>query len=140
MIHRGHVALLEMAFSVSQKVIIGLTSDELVQRKGKRILHTYEQRLESLKKTVDAMFPGRQYVISRLDNDFGPAVVEGKVEALVVSEETAHQGQALNKLREDRNLGPVDVVVVPMVLAKDGKRISSTRIRNEEMDRDGNLI
>jgi len=139
-IHRGHVALLEMAFSVSQKVIIGLTSDELVQRKGKRILHTYEQRLESLKKTVDAMFPGRQYVISRLDNDFGPAVVEGKVEALVVSEETAHQGQALNKLREDRNLGPVDVVVVPMVLAKDGKRISSTRIRNEEMDRDGNLI
>ena len=35
---------------------------------------------------------------------------------------------------------PVEVVVVPMVLAKDGDRISTTRIRNKEIDDEGNLL
>jgi phosphopantetheine adenylyltransferase len=33
----------------------------------------------------------------------------------------------------------VKIVVVPMVLAKDGKAISTTRIRNSEIDDSGNL-
>lgn len=139
-IHKGHIALLEGAFSVSSKVIIGLTGDELAKRKGKNLHHTYKQRLAALNSLLDARFQGKSYVISRLDNDFGPAVIEGDVEALVVSDETAHQGDALNLLRAERGLGKVEVVVVPMVLAKDGKRISSTRIRNMEIDSDGNML
>jgi pantetheine-phosphate adenylyltransferase len=84
-------------------------------------------------------FPSNTYAISKLDDDFGPAVVEGDVEALVVSDETAHQGQVLNRMRAERGLGPVGVVIVPMVLASDGKRISSTRIRNSEIDAEGNM-
>ena len=34
-IHAGHIALLEKGFSISKKVIIGLTSDELAEKKGK---------------------------------------------------------------------------------------------------------
>jgi len=139
-IHRGHIALLEGAFSVSSKVIIGLTGDELAKRKGKKLHHAYEQRLAALKNLLDARFQNKSYVISRLDNDFGPAVIEGDVEALVVSDETARQGDALNLLRAEKGLGKVEVVVVPMVLAEDGKRISSTRIRNMEIDSDGNML
>lgn len=139
-IHKGHIALLDGAFSISSKVIIGLTGDELAKRKGKNLRHTYEQRLNTLKKLIDSRFQNKSYVISKLDNDFGPAVIEGDVEALVVSDETAHQGDALNSLRAQRNLGRVDVIVVPMVLAGDGKRISTTRIRNMEIDSDGNML
>lgn len=139
-IHRGHIALLDEAFSVSSKVIIGLTGDELARRKGKKLHYEYEQRLAVLKSLLDARFQNKSYVISRLDNDFGPAVIEGDVEALVVSDETAHQGDALNLIREEKGLGKVEVVVVPMVLAEDGKRISSTRIRNMEIDSDGNML
>lgn len=139
-IHKGHIALLDGAFSISSKVIIGLTGDELAKRKGKNLRHTYEQRLNTLKKLIDYRFQNKSYVISKLDNDFGPAVIEGDVEALVVSDETAHQGDALNSLRAQRNLGRVDVIVVPMVLAGDGKRISTTRIRNMEIDSDGNML
>ena len=66
--------------------------------------------------------------------------MEKKVQALVVSDETSNQGEVLNLLRKQKNLPPVDVVVVPMVLAKDGNKISTTRIKNQEIDYDGNLL
>ena len=139
-IHKGHLALLSKAFSVSDNVIIGLTGDELASRKGKKLNHTYQQRLESLEKIIQEKFPKKSYTISKLDNDFGPAVLEKSVQALIVSDETAYQGDILNKMRREKNLAPVQVVLVPMILAQDGKRISSTRIRNSEIDTQGNLV
>ena len=138
-VHKGHLALLEKGFSISSKVIIGLTSDELAMKKGKKLLHDYPQRLESLKSVLNKNFPNSDYEISKLDNDFGPAVLNNEVEALVISEETVAQGEVLNKLRSQRHLFPVTVVSVPMVLAKDGKRLSTTRIKNSEIDVEGNL-
>jgi pantetheine-phosphate adenylyltransferase len=84
-------------------------------------------------------FPNSQFEINKLDNDFGPAVLEKEVEALVVSEETTRQGDMLNKLRNERQLSPVEIVNVPMVLATDGKRISTSRIKDSEIDAEGNL-
>ena len=139
-IHSGHLALLERAFLVSDKVIIGLTGDELAKKKGKRTLNGYSKRFDTLDALIKKKFLGKSYVISKLDNDFGPAVVEGDVEALIVSDETAHKGAVLNQMRGERGLASVKIVTVPMILAKDGKRISSTRIRNSEIDPQGNLI
>ena len=138
-IHKGHIALLDRAFSVSSKVIIGLTSDDLAKKRGKTLFNSYEKRLKTLEKTIQEHFPDSSYQVSKLDNDFGPAVLEKDVQALVVSEETGRQGDVLNKLRQEKNLNPVDVIIVPMILAKDGSRISTTRIKNSEIDAEGNL-
>jgi pantetheine-phosphate adenylyltransferase len=138
--HKGHIMLLEAAFSASEKVIIGLASDELAKKKGKLLRHTYQQRLDTLRQFIEKKFQNKSYLISKLDNDFGPAVIEGDVQALVVSEETSCQGPILNKIRQEKNLNPVETVIVPMALAKDGKKISSTRIRNSEIDAEGNLL
>jgi pantetheine-phosphate adenylyltransferase len=138
-IHKGHLTLLSGAFSISSKVIIGLTSDEMATKKGKKLQNNFENRMETLEKIIKKNFPESLYQISKLDNDFGPAVLEKNVEALVVSDETSNQGQILNDLRKQKNLPPVEVVVVPMVLAKDGQRISTTRIKNQEIDLEGNL-
>jgi len=139
-IHRGHLTLLENAFEISDKVIIGLTSDEFVQKKGKTPIHKYDERLKNLISIIFHKFPNTNFEISQLNNDFGPAVLEKDVQALIVSDETSDQGNILNKLRTERNLPPVEVIVVPMFLAKDGVRISSTRIKNSEIDSDGNLL
>ena len=139
-IHRGHLTLLENAFEISDKVIIGLTSDEFVQKKGKTLIHKYDERLKNLISIIFQKFPNTNFEISQLNNDFGPAVLEKDVQALIVSDETSDQGNVLNKLRTERNLPPVEVIVVPMFLAKDGVRISSTRIKNSEIDSDGNLL
>ena len=139
-IHRGHLELLKGAFSISSKVIIGLTSDEFARKKGKDPEHNYSQRSSTLEDAIKENFPNSQYGISKLENDFGPAVLEKEVQALVVSDETAHKGAELNRLRAQRNSPSVEVIVIPLTLAKDGTRISTTRIKKSEIDSDGNIL
>lgn len=138
-IHKGHIELLKKSFEISSTVIIGLTSDELAAKKGKKLINNYSDRLVELTSTIEKNFPNSSFRISKLDNDFGPAVLEGDVEALITSSETSFQGDILNKLRSEKHLQKVEIVVVPMVLAKDGKRISTTRIKESEIDSEGNL-
>ncbi len=139
-IHKGHLTLLSNAFALSDKVIIGLTSDELAEKKGKLSINKYEKRLENLTQVISKEFPNSSFQISKLDNDFGPAVLEKGVEALVVSDEKSNQGTVLNQLRAEKKLSTVKIITVPMFLAKDGKRISTTRIKNSEIDAEGNLL
>lgn len=138
-IHKGHLALLSKAFSISSHAIIGLAGDDLVEKMGKKLVNNYSQRLEILQSTIQENFPNSSYTISKLENDFGPAAIEGKIDALVVSEETSNKGEILNNLRREKNLPLVQVVIVPLILAQDGGRISTTRIRNSEIDTEGNL-
>jgi len=138
-VHRGHLTLLSNAFAISDKVIIGLTSDEFAAKKGKIPNNKYEKRLENLTTSISKEFPNASLQISKLDDDFGPAVLEKEVEALVVSDETSNQGNVLNKLRSEKNLPPAQIITVPMFLAKDGTRVSTTRIKNSEIDSEGNL-
>ena len=137
-IHAGHIALLDKGFSISEKVIIGLTSDELAEKKGKKLVNSFQIRYSTLESLLKEKFPRSLFEIVELDNDFGPAVIDGNVNALVVSEETRSKGESLNKLRLEQGQSPVTIIIVPMVLAKDGSRISTTRIRNSEIDVHGN--
>ena len=139
-IHRGHLALLTKAFGVSESVIIGVTSDKMAAELGKKIINNYDVRISNLSKMLNSMFKNRKYEIKQLSEDFGPALYTNNVEALIASKETDHKGTLLNKLRAEKGLKPVDVVTVDLILAKDGKRISSTRIRSGEIDAEGNLI
>jgi len=94
-IHSGHMALLGKSFSISSKVIIGLSSDQLAEKRGKNLDNDYSKRLSSLKSAIEKNFPNSSYEISKLENDFGPAVIKGSVKALVVSEETSSKGYIL---------------------------------------------
>jgi len=139
-IHRGHLTLFSNAFKISDKVIIGLTSDEFAAKKGKILNNKYDKRLENLTTSISKEFSNSFFEISKLDNDFGPAVLKKEVEALLVSDETSNQGMVLNQLREEKKLPPVQIIIIPMFLAKDGIRISTSRIKNSEIDVDGNLL
>ena len=139
-IHKGHLTLLSNAFAVSDKVIIGITSDEFATKKGKIPVNKYDRRFKNLTSVISKKFQDSSFQISKLETDFGPAVLEKEVEALIVSDETSLQGNILNQLRAEKKIPPVQIIVVPMFLAKDGVRISTTRIKNSEIDIDGNLL
>ena len=52
-LHKGHVALLTQAFTISTHAIIGLTGDDLAKKKNKKIINDYSKRYESLKNLIE---------------------------------------------------------------------------------------
>ncbi len=138
--HKGHLALLTMSFEAGDRVVIGVTSDAFARREGKSPDQTYEERVRSLEALLRKKFPGRKYLIAKLDDYFGPGIVSPEVQAIVVSRETAKRVPMANSLREAKGFAPLEVVVVDYVLAEDAKPISSTRIRNGEIDNEGKLL
>ena len=139
-LHNGHKALLAAAFAVSDSVLIGVTTDKFASLNGKKLTRTHQKRVFSLMRYIRRVFPGRTFIITELNDTFGPSVLESHIEALIVSEETARQGDLLNHMRAQKKMRPVEIVVVPMVMAADGNRISSTRIRNLEIHPDGRML
>jgi len=139
-IHTGHIALVSKAFQAGKKVIIGVSSDEFAKKRGKRLNHKFDERVENLKKMIKKEFRNANYEIAKLDGDFGPAVTTDEVGALVASSETRIKGRLLNRMRAKKGLKPVEVIAVEMVRAEDGSPMSSTRIRVGEIDGGGRLL
>jgi pantetheine-phosphate adenylyltransferase len=133
----GHEALLRKSFEVGDQVVIGVTSDEFARREGKSPDLSYEERVTDLRAFLDREFLGRRYIIAELHDIFGPGIASPEVEAIVVSPETVAKVPIANRLRAEKGYRPLEVVVADWVVAKDGTRISSTRIRRGEIDREG---
>lgn len=139
-IHRGHLALLDRAFEVGEVVVIGVTSDAFAAREGKSPDQAYAARAGALQDLINSRYPGRKYLVAQLDDYFGPGIASPEVEAIVVTKETAARVPRANDLRAKKGYPPLEVVTVDYVLADDSKPISSTRIRNGEIDSEGKLL
>lgn len=139
-LHKGHVALLSRSFALGDVVVIGVTSDAFALREGKSPDQSYLERVEFLERFLRSRFPGRRYVIAKLDDHFGPGIASPEVEAIVVSRETTARVPIADALRATKGYPPLKVEVVDYVLAGDDRPISSTRIRNGEIDTEGRLL
>ncbi len=139
-IHRGHEALLAKSFQVGDVVVIGVTSDMLTAREGKKPDQSYEERVSVLEEFLKSRFPGRKYIIAKLEDYFGPGIASPEVQAIVVTKETSARVPLANSLRTEKGFPPLEVVMVDYVLADDNKPISSTRIRNGEIDSNGKIL
>lgn len=138
--HRGHRALLVEAFRVGEQVLIGLSSDEFVEKLEKpHPTAPYEERLDYLKAFLRKHGFSERARIIRLNDVYGVTLGEGCLEALVVSRETEPTAVRINKKREEIGLPPLHVVVIDMVPSEDHIPISTTRIYWGEIDREGNL-
>jgi pantetheine-phosphate adenylyltransferase len=141
-LHIGHLALLSKAFEVGNEVIIGVSSDDFASRvKNKtKLSHGYQERVKNLRELIQREFSSVVYAIAKLDDEFGPTVTYGPVEALVASSETAHKVEEINSIRTANRMRPISIVVVEILKAEDGGPISSTRIRSGEIDGSGKIL
>ncbi len=137
-LHAGHRALLWAAAEMTDDLVIGLTSEAFMEAtKGYSTpFGEREAAIEDLMR--DFGYPG-EYSVAPLDDPYGPALNE-PFDAIVASEETANVARRIVGLRKAGGLPPMEVVIVPMVLADDDVSISSTRIRRGEIDLDGHLL
>lgn len=132
-LHRGHRALLDRAFDAGEYVLIGLTSNEMVEKK----ILPYEKRKEALQNFLGGR--GR-YSIVKLKDPLGDAVRDREIGAIIVSKETVPGAHEINEARKKRGLRPLEIISIPMVLAEDGEPISSTRIKSGKIDREGRVL
>lgn len=141
-IHIGHLALLSTAFELGKRVVIGVSSDEFVDRvKGKgKITHSYQQRVVSLRLVIQKNFGDVNYEISKLNTSYGPTVISDKVDALIASSETSKRGLEINEIRSKKGIKPLTIVTVDMIRAEDGNPVSSSRIRTGQIDPQGKLL
>jgi len=139
--HKGHRVLLRKAFEVSERVVIGLSADDLVQRLGKpHKIATYDVRLEELKSFLRKNGWFERAKIVPLHTPYGLTLKSRLIQGIVVSRETESRAYEINAMRRTRGLPPLSVIVVEMVPADDTVPISTTRIRFDEIDREGHLL
>jgi pantetheine-phosphate adenylyltransferase len=135
--HKGHEDLLKVALDVSEKVIIGISSDRFAQRFRTGEVESYKARSNVVAQFCETMKV--EYKTIEIDDFYGPSTTDPELEAIVVSEETSLRAKEINAVRMKKGLKKLVILEVPFTLAEDGKPISSERIRNGEIDRDGNL-
>ncbi len=140
-LHKGHRALILKTFEVGERVIIGLSSDQLVKEMNKKHeVSSFEERLAELRQFLRANDLLDRAKVVPLDTPFGITLSTTIADALVVSKETEPVGVIINQKREANELEPLELVVIDMVPAEDCIPISSTRIRRREIDREGHLV
>jgi cytidyltransferase-like protein len=141
-IHAGHRELLTRAFSLGKRVVIGVSSDNFAEtKKGKnRLRHRFESRVTRLVQFIHDEFGNVNFEIKELNDAFGPTSTNKNLQALVVSEETEPKGHEINKIRSRRGFDPLVIVTVTMLKAKDGQPLSSSRIRDGEIDSYGRVL
>jgi pantetheine-phosphate adenylyltransferase len=139
--HKGHKVLLLKAFEIGEQILIGLCSDEFAEKMGKpHITARFDERLKELLLFLKNHNLYSKAKIILLNDAFGKTTTDKSIEALVVSEETKKIALKINKNRIKTGFPPLEIIIVNMVPAENYKPISTTRIREGEIDREGHLL
>jgi pantetheine-phosphate adenylyltransferase len=155
-IHDGHRALLHTAFQTASNdgdgpghVVVALTSTAVAKRTRADPSHaeqlgSFERRRSTLETEIDQLSSAYSatFEIVKLEDVHGPAATRDDLDALIISPEgkAQHRAHELNQQRVADGLTPLEIHTAPFVIADDGTRISSTRIRNGEIDAHGKIL
>ncbi|MEM4270627.1 MAG: pantetheine-phosphate adenylyltransferase [Candidatus Pacearchaeota archaeon] len=142
--HKGHENFLKYGLSISEKLIIGITSDEYVNKsKIKNQKSKIYENFRTRKKAVENFLKRKsvsKFEFMKIDDMFGATLDQDfEAEAILVSKSTKIGAEKINQERSKRRLSKFQIIVPPQILAEDGKLISSLRIRSGEIDRNGEL-
>jgi pantetheine-phosphate adenylyltransferase len=133
-LHDGHKYLLRIALRISHFVEIGLTSQKLLKnKKAASKLENYNTRKANLEDFISSFTDLNRVNIVEIKNwdDMTKYSQDPEYEGLILSQETYPNAVKLNKLREEKGLDPIILVVIPLLKDENNQKISSTAIREE---------
>lgn len=139
-LHKGHKILINKAFNIAGKdgfVFIGITSGILL--KSKINVEPIEKRKQIVQNYLRKKNFGIKTKIAPIEDKYGPSII-GDFDAIVVSSETVNTAKEINQIRRKNGLKPLKIVDISMVLADNGKPISSTRIKKKEINENGKIL
>lgn len=134
-LHSGHTYLLKKALNYGDEIIIGLTSDKMIDKDVKK----FKKRKKNLIDFLDRQDLDSSYEIVKIEDKYGPAIKE-KFDAIVISPETKKIAKEINQKRNKKDLKSLEIITADYILAEDWKPISSSKIRNGEINKKGKII
>ncbi len=135
-LHVGHHHLIRSLLDHSEQLQVWMSSDEMTSSKDDQIL-AWERRREELGAWVEMMGFSERVTIHSLEDGVGPAPTDEEATAIGCTLETEAACHRINEMRSDNNLAPLTVITIDHFLDREGKVISSSRIRAGEIDRSG---
>ena len=132
--HAGHMTLISAGLEYCKNIQVWITNDDLARSKDQRIQDWYARESGLIDATSE--FSSR-ITTHRLDDRFGPSLQPTQASAIVCTTETMQGCLEINSLRENDGFPPLDIISVDRVNSWDGGPISSSRIRDGKIDREG---
>ena len=140
-LHNGHQQILDTALLLGKEVSCGLTTLEMNRKKVlAQTIQTYTKRENSLKRYFKWKNNRVKISIVPISDIYGPTLKENDIDAIITTPESADNVDKINQLRRERNFGPVEKIIVSLMAAEDRKKLSSTRIRLGQIDRQGKVF
>ena len=106
-----------------------MTSDAFASSYKQYKVKPFSVRLANLKNLVSLIAPEKEVVYAEINDPYGPAAADPRLEAIVASVETLPRALQINDLRSERGLRPMEVIVISTVRDGYGHVLSSTYIR-----------
>jgi cytidyltransferase-like protein len=122
-LHAGHRRILKTAIENGSSVVIGLTGDDFAKRFRSRKVTSFEGRKRRLESFLRRF--RKPYAIVEISDSYGVATLSRDIDAIVVSEETMLRAEEINTIRFKKGLSKLVLIVVPLVLGRGGRPLSS---------------
>lgn len=141
LLHKGHETFLKKSLECSDEVIVCITSDSYVRSfKNLKGIESFGVRKNAVVQFLTSIGAIGKTKIIPIDDIFGPLLTnQFDPQVIAVTPENKRNALRINNERVKSGLPELEIKVIPMDLAADGKEISSTRIRNGEINRQGRL-
>lgn len=124
-LHPGHRYFLSMAGYYAKKVSVGLCSDQMVKirKEYQKNIQTFKERRGALEEYLKKI--NLRFEIVEINDIYGPAIQDEEAEAILLTEDTYLNGEKINRIRKKNKLKELHYIILPYLLDKTGKKISS---------------
>ncbi len=139
-LHKGHKLLIDKAFETAGEegyVFIGIMDKNIVDKN--RRISSFEKRKKSVAEYIRYKNTSTYFLIKPIYDKYGPSLEE-EFDAIVVSPETKSTAKEINRIRKYNKKKPLKIIEISFVLARDNKPISASRIRQGEIDEEGEIL
>lgn len=135
-LHGGHKLLLEVAFRLSEKVLIGITSDKLARR-GKEVpelIYPFDKRASDVRDYLHSLGVADDRIdIRELSKATQYADDYPELEVIVLSPETYGKLLEINDIRRENDIKELIAIAIPYYRDESGKIVSSKTFRELEL-------
>ncbi|VDO21553.1 unnamed protein product [Heligmosomoides polygyrus] len=133
-LHNGHKVLLsKAALLASECVICGVTHKAMIEKKSLwELIEPIGKRMQAVEDFVADVSDSVVCLAEPIEDPFGPSTRVPDLEAIVVSQETINGGEAVNRVRKEKNMSHLDMITIDLLesideVLKETKISSSSR-------------